>query len=142
MTLSISNAAAIARLDALVDLADAGAGDGILTIYDGTEPANVDTAITSQNALAVITLNDPAFGAAVDATPNATATLDLPGTIEDASADANGTASFWRIEDSNGLEFLQGDCGTSGADMIMPSLTITATLPVEITSCVITEPEA
>ena len=96
----LSNAAAIAALDAVVDLIDGGATAGQVIIYAGTEPADADTAITTQTVLAEIDLADPAFGAASDNNPGAIASASgLPKT--DTSANATGTASFFRVIDSN-----------------------------------------
>jgi hypothetical protein len=64
----ISNAAAIAACDAIVDRVDLG-GAGKLRIYDGTQPADPDTAVSTQVLLAEITLANPAFNSATDANP-------------------------------------------------------------------------
>ena len=37
---------------------------GTLCLYDGTRPASVDTAITTQNLVVTLTFGSPAFGAA------------------------------------------------------------------------------
>lgn len=140
MTLSIANAQAITCCDAIVDSVDAGAGPGILRIYSGTVPANVDTALGAQVILAELTMSDPAFGAAVDANPGATATADP--IADDVSANATGTASFFRIFDSNGVARIQGTCGTSGAELILNSVAIQAGALVEVLSLTVTMPEA
>jgi len=59
-----SNAARNAACDAVVDLVDAGAAAGYFIVYDGSQPAGPDTAVTTQNALVTGTFSDPAFGAA------------------------------------------------------------------------------
>ena len=43
----ISNAAAIAACDAIVDKIDVGSGTAVLRIYDGTQPADPDTAVST-----------------------------------------------------------------------------------------------
>ena len=139
----LSNAAAIAALDAVVDLIDAGAAAGTVIIYDGTEPADADTAITTQNVLAQITLDDPAFGAASDNSPGAIASAsNLPKT--DTSADATGTATFFRVLDSNSNVVMQGDVTATagGGDMTLNSTSIVAGAAVRITSFNATMPES
>ncbi len=140
MTLSIANAQAITCCDAIVDSVDAGAGAGILRIYSGTVPANVDTALGAQVILAELTMSDPAFGAAVDANPGATATANA--IADDTAANATGTASFFRIFDSNGVARIQGTCGTSSAELILNSVAIQAGALVEVLSLTVTMPEA
>jgi hypothetical protein len=140
MTLSIANAQAIQACDAFVDAVDAGAGAGILRIYSGSVPANVDTALGAQVVLAELTMSDPAFGAAVDANPNATATANA--ITDDTAANATGTASFFRIFDSNGVARIQGTCGTSGAELILNSVSLQSGALVEVLSLTVTMPEA
>jgi len=137
---SISNVAALAACNAIVDLLDGGAGAGLLRIYDGTQPANVDTAITSQVLLAELTCSDPAFGAAADAAPNATATASA--ITSDTSANATGTATWFRAVDSNGLGIIDGSVGTASADLILDSVSITAGQTVAVNSWTFTVPEA
>ena len=137
---SISNVAALAACNAIVDLLDGGAGAALLRIYDGTQPANVDTAITSQVLLAELTCSDPAFGAAADAAPNATATASA--ITSDTSANATGTATWFRAVDSNGLGIIDGSVGTASADLILDSVSITAGQTVAVNSWTFTVPEA
>jgi len=139
----LSNAAAIAALDAVVDLVDGGAAAGQVNIYAGTEPADADTAITTQTLLAEITLADPAFGAASDAAPGATASANgLPKT--DTSANATGTATFFRVLDSDSNVIMQGDVTATagGGDMTLNSTSIVSGAAVRITSFTATMPES
>lgn len=135
----ISNTAAIAACDAIVDLLDGGAGAGKLKIYDGTPPADVDAALSGNTLLAELALSDPAFGAASDNTGKATATAS--SITSDTSADATGTASFFRAEDSNGVEVIQGTVGTSDADLVLNSTSISAGVEVQVTSWTFSVPE-
>lgn len=136
----ISNAAAKAACDAIVDLVDGGAGAGLLRIYDGTRPADPDTAVTSQNLLAELTMSDPAFGNAADDDPGGTATAN--SITADSSADATGTASWFRIVDSNGTAIVDGEVGTSGANLNLNTVSIVAGAQVEVTSLTLTMPES
>jgi hypothetical protein len=136
----ISNAAAIAACNAIVDLIDAGAGPGLLRIYDGTQATDPDTAIGAQVKLAELTLSDPAFGNAADAAPGGRATASAITT--DASADNTGTASWFRVVDSNGVAIIDGSVGTSGADLNLNTVSIVSAASVAVTSWTFTVPES
>lgn len=140
-TISISNAAAKAGLDAIVDLIDAGTGTatGLLNIYSGTPPADADASLSGNTLLATLTLTNPASGSASDAAPGALATF---ATItEDSSADANGTATFCRVVDRDGTVVIQGDVGTSSAFLIVASTSLVAGQPVQCSSMTLSLPE-
>lgn len=126
MALSISNSEAITCADAVVDSVDTGSGTATLVIYSGTPPASVDAALSGNTALATVNLPNPAFGAAADASPGATATL-LGVPLSDSSADASGTAEFVRFLDRDGTPRIQDDVATSGSTgLILNSLTFQA----------------
>lgn len=135
----ISNAAAIAACNAIVDLIDAGAGPGLVRIYNGTQATDPDTAIGAQTLLAELTCSDPAFGNAADAAPGGRATANA--VTSDASANNTGTASWFRVVDSNDVAILDGSVGTSGADMNLDSTSIVTGVEVAITSWTVTMPE-
>jgi hypothetical protein len=135
----ISNAAAKAACDAIVDLIDGGAGAGLLRIYDGTQATDPDTAIGAQVLLAELTLSDPAFGAAADAAPGGRATASAITT--DASANATGTATWFRVVTSAGTAILDGSVGTSGADLNLNTTSIVSGASVAVTSWTFTVPE-
>ncbi|MGE3795892.1 MAG: hypothetical protein AB7I38_18475 [Dehalococcoidia bacterium] len=137
----ITNAVAKAMLDTFDDQANAGTA-AVINIYSagGGVPADADTAITDQTLLAQLVMSATAFGAAADANPNATITADT--ITDDSSADATGTAAFFRIlTQSGGTVICQGTVGTSGSDMNLNTTSITAGSTVSISSCVITMPE-
>jgi len=134
----ISNAAAKAACDAIVDLCDVG-GAGKLRIYDGTQPTDADTAIGAQVKLAELTLGNPAFGAAADANPGGRATANA--VTADTSADATGTATWFRVVNFSGVTLWDGSVGTSGADMNLNSVSITLGANVSISSWTFTVPE-
>lgn len=126
----LANLAANAAADAACALANA----GFLDIYDGTQPATADTAITSQVKLAHLTLASPAFGAAVAGV----ATANAVGS--DVSADATGTANWFRAYKSDGTTAVfDGSVGTSGANLNLSSVAITAGGTVAITSFTYTQ---
>lgn len=136
MAITISTAARNAAADAIVDLIDAGAGAGALLIYDGTRPAGPDTAVTTQTKLLEIELNEPAFGAAT----NGAAALDTNGLS--STGEANGTASWFRLVDSDGNGVIDGSVTATGGggDLTLNTTTISIGLTVEITSGQITMP--
>jgi hypothetical protein len=139
----ISNAAAIAACNAIVDLLDAGAGAGKLRIYDNTspgKPANPDVAITTQVLLVEFTLGDPAFGDGADSNPGGRATANA---IADVAAGATGTAAWCRAVDSNGLAVIDGDVSATGGggDCQLNSVSIVEAVNQSVTSWTITMPE-
>lgn len=125
-----TNTAANAACDAMAALANSGK----LRIYDGSQPATADTAIGAQVLLAELTMNATAFGSAVAgvATANAITT--------DSSADATGTATWFRMTQSNGTTVIcDGSVGTSGADLNLNTTSIVAGAAVAVTSFTLTE---
>jgi len=122
--------------DALVDLIDAGAGAGTIKIYDGTQPADGDTAIGAQTLLATLTFSDPAFGAT-----SASGVATASAITDDSSAAATGTASWARIEDSNGNNVFDCDVSTSAATLNLNSVSITSGGTVSVTSFTVTHPD-
>lgn len=132
----ISTVAAIAALDAITTLLNAG---GYVNIYEGAPKATLETAEDSQ-ILAHLTLAATAFGGAIDANPGAMATA---GTITaDSSADNTGIAGHFRAFDSADAPVIQGTVGVSAADLNLNTTSIVQTLPVAMTSWVIKLPEA
>jgi hypothetical protein len=139
---TLSNAAAIAACDAIVDLIDGGSGAGKLRIYDGSQPANPDVAVSTQTLLAEIELNDPAFGSAADGTPGGVATADVDPALTDSSANDTGTAAWFRVVDSDNTAIIDGSVGTSDADLILNTTSIVAGAAVTISSWTFTVPES
>jgi hypothetical protein len=116
-----------AQLDAITTRAGASA---LLRIYNGTRPATGGTATT---LLAQLTCN------ATFAPAASGGTLTLNAIAGDTSADATGTATWFRIVQSNGTTFvMDGDVGTSGSDINFNSVSIVAGGTVDVTSFVIT----
>lgn len=138
----ISNAAAIAACDAVVDLIDGGTGAGAIKIYDGSQPTDPDTAVSGQTLLAELPMSDPAFGNATDANPGGQATAN--SITDDSAADATGTAAWFRAEDGDGTAIMDGDVTTTGGggDMELNTTSITSSSTVSISSFTVTMPEA
>lgn len=127
MALGYAVALRNAQLDEITALAGASA---LLRIYDGTRPATGGAATT---LLAELTCN-------VTFAPAASGgDLTLNAITQDASANATGTATWFRIVQSNGTtHVLDGSVGTSGADLNLNSTSIVAGGTVDITSAVFT----
>jgi hypothetical protein len=107
--------------------------NGLLRIYDGTRPATGGAATTK---LAELALSATAAGAA------AAGVLTLSAITQDSSADATGTATWFRVTTSGGTHVIDGNVGTSGSDLNLVTTSIVATQPVSVTSFVITEGNA
>jgi hypothetical protein len=133
----ISNLAAIDALDAVLDLLDVG-GAGYIEIRTGAAPGSVSDAATG-TLLATCVLSNPAFPGASDAAPGATATANA--IADDASADANGVANWFRAYDNGGTGIIQGIVNVANADMIVPNVNVTIAIPFAITAWAITLPE-
>jgi hypothetical protein len=133
----ISNLAALDALDAVLDLLNVG-GAGYIEIRTGAAPGSVSDAATG-TLLATCVLSNPAFPAASDAMPGATASADA--ITDDASADANGVASYFRAYDNGGTGVIQGVVNVSNADMIVPNTNVTMGAAFAITAWAITLPE-
>lgn len=139
----ISNTTALAMADAADDAYNAGSTDANadLSFYDGTPPADADTALGSNTLLAKIELQNPAFGAAADVSPGARITLaGVP--LSDSSIDASGTVSFARIHNRNNASRWQGTVGTSGTDVIINSTALSSGAVLTVTAMTQTMPES
>jgi hypothetical protein len=132
-----SNAGAIAALNALLALLNTG-GAGSICIFTGSPEATCETA-DSGTLLATLALSSTSFPTAVDnGSGGATATAN---SITSASAGNSGTAGHFRAKSGAGTVILQGTVGTSSADMILSSTTITSGQTVSITSWTVTLPD-
>lgn len=113
----LSNAAVNAQGDATATLLN----NGYLRIYDGSKPATADTAVGAQVLLAELRFGATAFGATVAGVMTANAIT------ADSSANASGTASWFRALKSDGTTaILDGTAGTASANLILATTTITA----------------
>lgn len=123
--LNLSNTAANAEANALAALAN----NGYIRIYDGTQPATADTAISTQVLLAELRFSATAFPSAVGGVLTANAIT------ADTSANATGTAAWFRVLQSDGTTVLwDGTVGTTGCDMNLNSVGISIGANVSITS--------
>ena len=111
----ISSAAANAAANAVTALING----GTLRIYSGTKPATPGDALSGNTLLVQLTFGSTAFGSA----SNGAATNNA---ISAVTASATGTASFFRAYSSGGTAVFQGTCGTSDADLILSSTSISS----------------
>jgi hypothetical protein len=125
-----------ARLDAIKTAIDAGAGAGTIKIYTGTQATNADTALGAQVLLGTLTFTDPSAAAASGGV------LTFSTITQDTSADATGTATWARIQDSNGNVVFDCDVGTSGATLNLNTTSIVAGGPIQVSSFTLTDPAA
>lgn len=130
LALGYTAAVCNSMLDAINTAINAGAGAGLIRIYDGTRPATCGTATT---LLAELTCTDPAAPAASGGV------LIFSAITADSSANATGTAAWFRLVDSTGTCVYDGNCGTSGSDLNFNSLSISIGQQVSISSMTITE---
>lgn len=134
MTISITTANRNARADALTTAIGNAA---LLRVYDGTPPASANAALSSNTLLAELTCASPFAPAASGGVLTASAIT------QDSSANATGTASFFRVYKSDGTTVAyQGSVGTSGQDLNLNTTSIVAAGPVAVTSLVLTEGNA
>lgn len=118
-------------LDQITSRAGASA---LLRIYDGTRPATGGTATT---LLAELTCN------ATFAPSASGGVLTLNAITSDTSANATGTATWFRIVQSDGTtHVLDGNVGTSGSDLNLNSVSIVSGAQVSVSSFTITEGNA
>ena len=123
MTLEYSNATRHAQNEGLITYAGTNA---LFNLYSGSQPANANTAITTQVLLVSMPIAG-VFGTDTDGT------LTL-GAVTQTNASASGTASFFRITKSDSSVIMDGSVGLSGADLILNTVDIAAGQSVDITA--------
>lgn len=103
---------------------------GYIRIYDGTQPATADTAVTTQNLLAELRFGNPAFGAS-------SAGQITANTIAATTGLFTGTATWFRVLKSDGATSCwDGNVGLAAAtpDMVLNSVAIGIGANVTISS--------
>jgi len=133
MAVSYDDTTQKAKLDALDTMVGT---SPLLRIYSGSAPATANAALSGNTLLAELAMSSTAFGAAAG---TGTVTKTANAISSDTSADATGTATFFRIYKSDGTTCrVQGSVGTSGADLNLNSTSITSGGTVAVSSLVIT----
>ena len=123
----MANATVNAQADAMATLLN----NGYLRIYDGTQAATADTALGAQVLLAELRFNATAAPAASGGL------LTFNAFTADSSANASGTASWFRALKSDGTTVvLDGNVGITGSTscLEMATTTIAAGVQVSVTS--------
>jgi len=125
---------AIATRNVELDAKSALLNSGYLRIYTGAQPATPETA-PSGVLLAELRFGNPAFAAA------AAGAITANAITSDSSADATGTAGWFRALKSDGATAVfDGTVGTSGADLNLNSVAIQSGAIVSVSSLTITLP--
>lgn len=132
---TLSNARRTAAVAGHTGAVDGGSGPGLIRIYSGTKPAGPDTAITSQVLLAEFTCADPAFTAGATGVQ----TLDTTPALATQGV-AAGTAAWYRAVSSDNVAHFDGTVGTSGAELILNTTTISVGLDLQLTAGSLTQP--
>lgn len=138
-----ADATVIAMLEALTGLLNSGK----LEIFNGTQPTDANTAITSQTKLSTLTLNSTAFASPPVASGSAGSkivTATANSITSDSSAAATGTATWFRAYASNGTTVvMDGDVGATGGSqaLLLNTTSIVSGGVVACTSFVITQLE-
>ncbi len=117
-----------AAVDGAVGRLDAGTGPATIKVYTGPQPATPATPPTG-TLLLTFTLNDPAFAAA----SGGSAALSTTPALTTLGVGA-GAAGWFRAADSDGNAKLDGAVGTSNADLVLSTTTVSVGLSVTVTS--------
>lgn len=123
-------------VNAKVDAQAALLAGGFFDLYDGSQPATGDTAVTTQTRLARLTFGSPAFGAGVAGVATAN---PITG---DPSAAASGRCTWLRLRKSDGTQVLDGSVGLTGCDLNLDVVDIVIGSTVDIDGFTMTEPRS
>lgn len=136
MAIRLPPASRNAGANAVADLLDGGPAPGTIDIRTGAQPAAATDA-ASGTLLATLTLNDPAFGAAV----NGVKTLSVAPAVTTPGI-AAGTAAWFRAKDSTGATVMDGAITATGGggDLTLSTTAISVGLTVRITGGTVTMP--
>ena len=128
----ISDAAAKAATDAVCALCNG----GTIQVRSGTQPANANAAATG-SLLVTLGFSATAFAPAGATGGQATANAISAGTVA-----TTGTATWFRALKSDGTTAVfDGSVGTSAADLILSSVSLTAGGQVSVSSFTYTSTE-
>ena len=119
-----------ARLDAITTAVGTA---GFIRIYDGVRPATGGTVTVLLAELTVPGAFAPAAAAGV---------LTVNAVTQDSSANATGTATWFRVVTSAGVFVIDGSVAVSASDMNLTTTSIVLGGPVAISSFTITSGNA
>lgn len=109
---------------------------GTLKVYTGSQPA-LDGSVTG-TLLATLTFGSTAFGSASASAGTSTAAAN---SITSGTAGNTGTAGYFAVEESGGSVVGTGTVGTSNADLIANSVSITSGATVSCASFALSLPQ-
>lgn len=134
MAVGFATSLRTARATAIRDAMDAGTTGAKIRLYNGTRPATGGTATTLLAELVCSTVSGTVTNGV----------FTLSAITQDSSADATGTATWFRIVDSDNNFVMDGSVTATGGggDITMGSVSIIAGVPVAAVSFVITEGNA
>ncbi len=128
MSIAYSTTVRNNRMTQVLNAIDGGGAAATLTIYNGVRPATGGAVTT---ALATFTLPHPCGTVATDVlTLNAIAAVTIA---------VSGTATWARITDSTGAFVADMNVGTTGSDINLNSVALSAGAQLSITSETLTE---
>ncbi len=117
-------------LDAALNVLNA----GFVEIYDGTQPATPNVAVSTQTKLAKLALSATAFSASSGGTKTANA-------VTSSAALATSTATWFRaFKSDDTTAVIDGSVGTSGADMNLSTVSIVTGATISVTSWTVSMP--
>jgi hypothetical protein len=106
---------------------------GFIEIYDGSQPASPDVAVSTQNKLAKMALNATAFGAASAGTKTANAIANGVGLVQ-------GTATWFRaFKSDDTTAVVDGTAGTSATNMVLVAAVIAVGDVVSVTAWTVSQ---
>lgn len=137
MTIALTTLCRNARLNAIETYAGGTAKLNVYQLTTGSSAPAADTAAVPGTLLAQITCAADYFNAASGGS------MTFLGTWSDTSADAAGTAGFFRLCKNDGTtNVLQGTVGTSGADMIVDNAVFAVGQTFTVTQFTLTDGNA
>ena len=117
--MALNTQLAIATVNGQADNLSARLNNGYLRIYDGTQAATADTALGAQVLLAELRFSATAAPAASGGL------ITFNALTADSSANATGTASWYRALSSDGTTVvMDGSVGTATSNLVLNSVSI------------------
>ena len=117
--------------DMLQKIIDDIGASGLMRWYSGTQPTNPDTALSGNTKLAELPLS-------ATAGTKSGGVMTFNAITTEASADATGTATWGTFCTSGGTRIVDFTIGTSGAELNLNSVAITAGSQASCSSAAIT----
>ncbi len=119
--MSVNAKLAVAYRNAGLDLILASAASGFVDVYDGVQPADADTAVTTQNLLVRLPLSSTPFSASSGGVAAITT-----GGIGSAAITTGGNPTWYRLTDASHVAIRDGSAGASGCNLNFTVTTLAA----------------